>query len=403
MELTRRNFLRSTGAATLLLSLDRLTFSRAVGAAHAQRPPLPDYRTWEDVYRQKWVWDKVVRSTHWVNCWYQAHCAWNVYVKDGMVWREEQAADYPQIRPDVSDFNPRGCQKGACFSERMYDPTRVKYPLKRVGERGSGKWERISWEQALDEIADSMIDTIVKEGTDRVDLGPRAGHFARHADGGARPPARPARLHVPRHEHRDRRRTPRRGGNLRQDRLRALGRRLLLLRPDPVLGREPVVHPDPERALPAGGALQGRGARLHHARLQRLGDARRPLDPGEARRRRGARPRRRARAHRREALRPGLRAGADRPADAGARRHAPLPARLGPQGRRRRRPALSSRSQARRRARAGVAAWRSKASCPRSKAASRRRSPTARRSVCARSSSSCASTWRPTHPRRPRP
>jgi DMSO reductase family type II enzyme molybdopterin subunit len=56
----------------------------------------------------------------------------------------------------------------------MYDPTRVKYPLKRVGERGSGKWERLSWEQALNEIADHMIDTITQEGTDRIiwSLGP---------------------------------------------------------------------------------------------------------------------------------------------------------------------------------------------------------------------------------------
>jgi len=176
MELTRRAFLRSAAGASALLSLDRLVIglARRGPEALAAPLPLPDYRSWEDVYRAKWAWDKVVRSSHWVNCWYQAHCAWNVYVKDGMVWREEQAADYPQVRPDVSDFNPRGCQKGACFSERMYDPTRVKFPLKRVGERGSGKWQRISWEQALNEIADSVIDTIVQEGTDRViwDLGP---------------------------------------------------------------------------------------------------------------------------------------------------------------------------------------------------------------------------------------
>jgi len=174
--LSRRQFLTATGASVLALSLAKLEWAAAAttdGAA-AGAAALPSYRTWEDVYRQKWVWDKVVRSSHWVNCWYQAHCAWNVYVKDGVVWREEQAADYPQVRPDVSDFNPRGCQKGACYSERMYDPTRVKFPLKRVGERGSGKWQRISWEQALNEIADSMIDTIVKEGSDRViwDVGP---------------------------------------------------------------------------------------------------------------------------------------------------------------------------------------------------------------------------------------
>ena len=175
MKLSRRAFLRSTGAATLLLSLDRLGFAQvvpAVGAATA--PQIPDYRTWEDVFRDRWRWDKVVRSSHFVNCWYQAHCAWDVYVKDGLVWREEQAADYPRIRPDTPDFNPRGCQKGGCYSQRMHDPTRVKYPLKRIGERGSGKWERISWKQALDEIADLMIDTITTEGTDRIiwSLGP---------------------------------------------------------------------------------------------------------------------------------------------------------------------------------------------------------------------------------------
>ena len=176
MKLGRRDFLRSAGATTLWLSLDRLGFAQAPPGPSTVAAPaqVPDYRTWEDVYRGKWAWDKVVRSTHFVNCWYQAHCAWNVYVKDGVVWREEQAADYPAVRKDTPDFNPRGCQKGGCYSQRMYDPTRVKYPLKRVGERGSGKWQRISWGQALNEIADQMIDTITKEGTDRViwSLGP---------------------------------------------------------------------------------------------------------------------------------------------------------------------------------------------------------------------------------------
>jgi len=109
-----------------------------------------------------------------VNCWYQAHCAWNVYVKDGLVWREEQVAEYPQTNSEVPDPNPRGCQKGACFSERMYDPGRVRYPLKRVGERGAGKWKRMTWEEILPEIADKMLDTITQEGSDRVvwDVGP---------------------------------------------------------------------------------------------------------------------------------------------------------------------------------------------------------------------------------------
>ncbi len=74
----------------------------------------------------------------------------------------------------MPDFNPRGCQKGGCFSERMYASARLEWLLERVGERGSGKWQRISWEQALDEIADSVLDTIEKDGSDRViwELGP---------------------------------------------------------------------------------------------------------------------------------------------------------------------------------------------------------------------------------------
>ncbi len=171
----RRTFLQSAAAGSVWLGLGLWRLQPQPGIAATGIPA--SYGDWRDIYRERWAWDEVVRSSHWVNCWYQAHCAWNVYVKDGMVWREEQAADYPQVRPDVPDFNPRGCQKGACFSERMYDPSRVRYPLKRAGPRGSGKWQRISWDQALDEIADSMIDTIVEEGTDRViyDLGPVAG------------------------------------------------------------------------------------------------------------------------------------------------------------------------------------------------------------------------------------
>lgn len=124
----------------------------------------PAYRDFEDVYRGQWTWDRVAKSTHFVNCWYQRCCCWNVYVKDGLVFREEQAANYPAIDPAIPDFNPRGCQKGASFSQRMYDGSRVRYPLKRVGERGEGKWKRVTWEEALREIADACIDVLNSDG-----------------------------------------------------------------------------------------------------------------------------------------------------------------------------------------------------------------------------------------------
>ena len=163
-DFTRREFLKTASLGGLMLSLGHLSFVGDSFAAAEAGIGDHAYRSWEDVYRAQWQWDKIAKGTHFVNCWYQSACNWNVYVKDGIVWREEQSATYPQTNADVPDFNPRGCQKGACYSHRMYDPSRVRYPLKRVGNRGEGKWKRVSWDEALTEIADTMIDTLTKEG-----------------------------------------------------------------------------------------------------------------------------------------------------------------------------------------------------------------------------------------------
>lgn len=50
----------------------------------------------------------------------------------------------------------RGCVKGMSIMEQVYHPDRLTTPLRRVGERGSGKWESVSWDEALDEIAEKM-------------------------------------------------------------------------------------------------------------------------------------------------------------------------------------------------------------------------------------------------------
>ncbi len=93
-------------------------------------------------------------------------------MRDGIVLREEQAGAYPQVSPDVPDFNPRGCQKGACYSALMYAPDRLSHPLRRVGERGSGRWRRVTWDEALSEIADALIDTVVSGDAEAVVLEP---------------------------------------------------------------------------------------------------------------------------------------------------------------------------------------------------------------------------------------
>ena len=157
-------------------------------------------RDWERSYRGRWAHDKVVRSTHGVNC--TGSCSWNVYVKDGLITWESQAVDYPSTGADMPDYEPRGCPRGASFSWYTYSPLRVKYPYvrgsllamfrearERLGDpvdawaeivddpersrlykrqRGKGGFVRASWEEAAEMIAAAHVHTIKRHGPDRV-------------------------------------------------------------------------------------------------------------------------------------------------------------------------------------------------------------------------------------------
>jgi iron-only hydrogenase group A len=63
-----------------------------------------------------------------------------------------------KIRPDPDGplNNGHACAKGMTLIEQMYHPDRIIYPMKRVGKRGSGAWERISWDEAYDTIIDKL-------------------------------------------------------------------------------------------------------------------------------------------------------------------------------------------------------------------------------------------------------
>ncbi|RMD83057.1 MAG: hypothetical protein D6815_07620 [Candidatus Dadabacteria bacterium] len=170
-KLTRREFLYCSGATALTLVLTSLARPRAAAARRAsmrQGRAARSYRDWRDVYREKWTWDRVVRCSHTrANC--LSACSWDVYVKDGIVWREEQASAYDHGgRAGAPDFFPRGCQKGACYSDLMHSPQRLRYPLARVGERGSGKWKRIGWDEALERIAEAVVEAAAAHGPDTV-------------------------------------------------------------------------------------------------------------------------------------------------------------------------------------------------------------------------------------------
>jgi len=143
--------------------------NRNPGADPAAQPTPAAKRTpSSERYRERWRWDNVVKGTHLLNCWYQRSCAYNVYVKDGTVSFEEPVAQYPRTNSSVPDFNPRGCQKGACYAANMNQPLRVTHPLKRAGARGEGAWQQVSWDEALTDIADRMLDVLVRDGPEAV-------------------------------------------------------------------------------------------------------------------------------------------------------------------------------------------------------------------------------------------
>lgn len=162
---------------------------------------LPTDRDWENVYRRRWQHDRVVRSTHGVNC--TGSCSWNIFVKDGIVTWENQSLDYPTTGPDMPEFEPRGCPRGASFSWYIYSPLRVKYPyirgvllnmwreaLKETNHdpvaawarivndpakakrykaaRGKGGLVRASWDEVLAIMSAAMIHTIKAYGPDRI-------------------------------------------------------------------------------------------------------------------------------------------------------------------------------------------------------------------------------------------
>lgn len=119
---------------------------------------------WAETYRDQLRFDHVTWGTHCVDC-YPSNCPYRVYVRDGRVIREEVAGTFETIEEGVPDMNPAGCQKGAAWSQLLYGKERILYPLRRKGERGEGSFERISWDDALTEIADAMLDALQEDGS----------------------------------------------------------------------------------------------------------------------------------------------------------------------------------------------------------------------------------------------
>ena len=182
--------------------LDRLNFFKSLrkdtfAGGHGQTTV--ENRDWEETYRSRWRHDKIVRSTHGVNC--TGSCSWKIYVKSGIVTWETQQTDYPRTRPDLPNHEPRGCARGASYSWYLYSANRVKNPLVRgrlmklwrqrratmnpidawtsiqndpaarasyTKKRGLGGFVRATWDEATEIVAAANAYTAKTYGPDRV-------------------------------------------------------------------------------------------------------------------------------------------------------------------------------------------------------------------------------------------
>lgn len=170
-EVSRRDALKGLftfGAATIAAT-EAQAKSKTKDAVIVEDPraSYPNTKTTEDMYRAEFAGtlgnhEERGYAYHCVNC--QGNCAWEVWIKDGKVTRENQSAKYPSIAPDIPDYNPRGCNKGVQHSQMMYENDRLLFPMKRVGKRGEGKWQKISWDQAITEISEKIHETLVHKG-----------------------------------------------------------------------------------------------------------------------------------------------------------------------------------------------------------------------------------------------
>ncbi|ALM53997.1 nitrate reductase subunit alpha [Halomonas huangheensis] len=182
--------------------LDRLRYltRRPQQFANGHGETRAETRDWEDGYRSRWQHDKVVRSTHGVNC--TGSCSWKIYVKNGLVTWETQQTDYPRTRADLPNHEPRGCPRGASYSWYLYSANRLKYPLIRQQlvalwrsaleqhsdpvdawasivedparanqykrARGMGGFVRANWEEVQTLIAAANVYTARSHGPDRI-------------------------------------------------------------------------------------------------------------------------------------------------------------------------------------------------------------------------------------------
>lgn len=149
--LSRRTLIKSSALGSLALAAGGLSlpFSLRRAAAAVQEATHGEERI---------VWGACS-----VNC--GSRCALRSHVRDDeVVWVETDNTG----TDSYGDHQVRACLRGRSIRRRINHPDRLNYPMKRVGKRGEGKFERISWDEALDAIAASLKNVVAKYGNEAV-------------------------------------------------------------------------------------------------------------------------------------------------------------------------------------------------------------------------------------------
>ena len=162
-QITRRSFIGATAIAGLA--------AVSGGADLADLVPKP-----QEAFAAEESGTKIVKTCC-AGC--VGRCGVLAHVQNGRVVKLEGDPDHVYSKGNL-------CAKGLSFIQALYNPNRIKYPLRRVGERGANQWERISWDEALDEIADQLIEEAEKYGPEVVVVGHGGGGHTYYGDSAKR-------------------------------------------------------------------------------------------------------------------------------------------------------------------------------------------------------------------------
>ncbi|HDR1819115.1 DMSO/selenate family reductase complex A subunit [Pasteurella multocida] len=153
-KLTRRSLLQRTSIGAALAATNLSLPFKAVANEKAASSSTENLQ------------EKVVWSACTVNC--GSRCPLRMHVKDNKIIYVE--TDNTGTDTYNVDHQVRACLRGRSMRRRVYNPDRLKYPMKRVGKRGEGKFKRISWDEALNEIATSLRKNIAQYGNESIYL-----------------------------------------------------------------------------------------------------------------------------------------------------------------------------------------------------------------------------------------